>query len=124
MGWGLEPYLEVNYIYLDKSERKLFGELSHEYLIEQVVQTDFYGIKEDNFIAEMLLNHPTKYFVFVFKRSDSETRNDHNNYSNWFDEEKNPIIYNDLKHYEEWYDEVVDDEQYCLSSYSVAANPI
>lgn len=124
LGWGLEPYLEVNYIYLDKSERKLFGELSHEYLIEQVVQTDFYGIKEDNFIAEMLLNHPTKYFVFVFKRSDSETRNDHNNYSNWFDEEKNPIIYNDLKHYEEWYDEVVDDEQYCLSSYSVAANPI
>ena len=70
----------------------------------------------------MLLNHPTKYFVFVFKRSDSETRNDHNNYSNWFDEEKIPI-YNDLKHYEEWYDEVVDDEQYCLSSYNVAANP-
>ena len=25
LGWGLEPYLEVNYIYLDKSERKLFG---------------------------------------------------------------------------------------------------
>ena len=28
-----------------------------------------------------------------------------------------------MKHYEEWYDEVVDDEQYCLSSYNVAANP-
>ena len=123
-GWGLEPYVEVNYIYLDKDERKLFGELSHEYLIEQVVETNFYGIKEDNFITEMLLNHPTKYFVFIFKRSDSVSRNDHNNYTNWFDELKNPIYFSDLSHYTEWYDEIVDDEDFCNTTYEVPVNPI
>ncbi len=124
LGWGLEPYVEVNYVYLDKAERKLFGELSHEYLIEQVEEVNYYGIKEDNYILELLLNHPTKYFVFIFKRSDSKTRNDHNNYTNWLDETKNPLLYSDLKHYENWYNEVKDDGDYCNTNYQVPTTPI
>ncbi len=104
LGWGLNPYVEVNYIFLDNEERKLFGEMAHEYLIEQVNHIPNYGIKTENFISNLLFYNPTKMFVFVCKRSDSKTRNDHNNYTNWFDKDVNPLLKN-FSHYEEWYDE-------------------
>tara|TARA_Y100000589_G_scaffold331776_1_gene386975 strand:- start:1191 stop:2807 length:1617 start_codon:yes stop_codon:yes gene_type:complete len=88
-GWGFQPYLDCNYIFLDKEERTKFAQISHEYLIEQTFRQDFKGII-GNKILELNLNRLSKQIIWVTKRNDIAARNDWNNYTNWLDQNQNP----------------------------------
>jgi hypothetical protein len=44
----INPYLEVNYIFLDNTERKNFANNSQEYLIEQVNKVNRDGLSQNN----------------------------------------------------------------------------
>lgn len=93
VGWGLRPHLEINYIFLDKRERELFARIEHDYLMEQVIRREFLNIDQQEFTLTLRnLYHPVKYIVLILKRSDSASRNDHNNYTNWFDNSLNPLL--------------------------------
>ena len=103
VGWGLRPHLEINYIFLDKRERELFARIEHDYLMEQVIRRDFLNINQTDYTVTLRnLYHPVKYIVIVLKRSDSVTRNDHNNYTNWFDSSLDPLM--GTTHYTTWFD--------------------
>lgn len=81
----IDPYLDINYIFLDSEEMKMFAQSEHRYLIQQVRQNNFKGIVGSSTL-QLLTHHPTSYFVIVTKRDDIEKRNDWNNYTNWIDE--------------------------------------
>jgi len=81
-GWGLHPRLQVNYIFLDEDERKRFADVSHEYLIEQVIRQDFIGIT-GNYTLKLNLQNPVKEMVWMATRSDFEDSNIYGNYTNW-----------------------------------------
>ena len=88
-GWGFEPALEINYIFLDVVERKKFAKISHEFLITQVTRNQFLGVV-GNKTLELILHHPVKNLVWTTKRNDMESFNIYNNYTNWFDEDVDP----------------------------------
>lgn len=80
-GWNPNPYLLVNYIYLDEDERKRFAAVSHEYLITQVQTAVFTG--QQNFSSvELVFNKPTKEIIFAYQRNDVDYTNEWNNYTN------------------------------------------
>ena len=85
--WGENTYLEVNYIYLDKDERRKYAQINHEYLISQV-QTSHYiinniseNIKGSTNILNLLFQHPVKELIWVLRRNDCYKRNQWNNYT-------------------------------------------
>lgn len=80
-GWTQNTYLEVNYVYLDDDERKHFALTSHEYLIKQVHQQKFDGLK-DNETIELNIQHPVIEFMWVYQRDDAYLYNDWTNYTN------------------------------------------
>jgi hypothetical protein len=78
MSLNIEPYLEVNYIYLDTYERQYFAIHAQDYLIEQIQQIQLTNINT-NITEELVLQNPVKELIWVLKRND----NSHNN--NWFE---------------------------------------
>ena len=89
VNFSIDPYLDINYIYLDTKEMKNFAQTEHKYLIEQVRVKTFKGII-GNTTLDLQIHHPTTLMVIVPKRNDVEDRNDWNNYTNWIDEQIPP----------------------------------
>ena len=90
VNFPIDPYLDINYIYLDSKEMKNFAQTEHKYLIEQVRQSSFKGII-GNKTLELQVHHPTSIMIIVCKRNDVEDRNDWNNYTNWVLEDIPPF---------------------------------
>jgi len=86
-GIDINAYLEVNYIFLDTDERNKCANLTHEYLIDQIYQTELKGIN-GSVGFDLLLQNPVKELIWVIKRNDLQDRNDWNNYTNWSDENR------------------------------------
>jgi len=82
VNFSIDPYLDINYVYLDTKEMRNFAQTEHKYLIEQVRQSSFKGIVGSQTL-DLQIHHPTSLMVIVCKRNDVEDRNDWNNYTNW-----------------------------------------
>lgn len=87
--FDIDPFLLINYIYLDEDERRRFAFNQHEYLIEKTRQSTFLGL-EGSHSLELDLHHMVKELIWVTKRNDADDRNDWNNYTNWLDEKIPP----------------------------------
>lgn len=74
----INPYLDVNYIFLDTMERKHFAQNTQEYLIEQVQRFVFPNIAKHT-ITDLPLQNPVKEIIWNFKR------NDVSNSNRWYD---------------------------------------
>lgn len=74
----INPYLEVNYIFLDSQERNFFATNSHDYLIEQTMRIQVPNVKR-NAVTDLTLQNPVKEIMWVFKRNDVDDKN------KWFD---------------------------------------
>lgn len=97
--------LDVNFIFLETEEMKLFAKSEHKYLIQQIRQSSFQG-SIGNDTLQLLVHHPTSFMVVVAKRSDVENRNDWNNYTNWIEEDIPPWSDNfNNEFYEQYYDD-------------------
>ena len=70
-----------DYIFLDKDERKLFSEVSHEYLIEQLQYSDKVSLKQGENQVDLILSHPVKEIIWVAQTLGNV---DHN-FSYWSD---------------------------------------
>lgn len=86
--WKQNCYLDVNYIFLDKEERRKFASISHEYLITQIQSNHFLlnnntseSISGAKNTLNLSFNHPVKEFVWVIRRTDVDKRNQWNNYT-------------------------------------------
>lgn len=74
----IKARLEVNYVYLDKTERQHFINKPLEYLIEQCTRIDVYKLGVHN-IIDIKLHNCIKELYWVVRRSDVNVRN------TWFD---------------------------------------
>ena len=70
----INPYLEVNYIFLDSQERNFFATNSHDYLIEQTMRIEVPNVKR-NAVTDLTLQNPVKELLWVFKRNDADELN-------------------------------------------------
>ena len=76
--FNIDPYLEVNYVFLDSVERNYIAVNSHDYLIEQVVRIPFKSVKQFD-INTLVLQNPVKEIIWVLNRDDVYLTND------WFE---------------------------------------
>jgi hypothetical protein len=88
--FDINPFLLIDYIYLDEDERRRFSVNQHEYLIEQVTQSRFLGLQGSHSL-ELDIHLPTKELIWITRRNDADERNDWNNYTNWLDEDVPPF---------------------------------
>ena len=83
---NVNPTLEINYIFLDKDERKQFAISTHEYLITQL---QYYytnastELSPKNIILSNTFSKPVTEFIVLIRRSDNEICNKWSNYTNW-----------------------------------------
>lgn len=73
----IKAYMEVNYIFLDKPERRMFLYKPIEYLIEQTTKIDKIGVGESA-VHDLILQNPVKEIMWVCSRTDRSIRN------NWY----------------------------------------
>lgn len=93
---NINPRLEVNYIFLDKDERKRFASVEHEYLVKQVqFRTDIVTATSDKKVHTMEIikdiQHPVSTLIWGIRRSDQEDVNLWSNYTNWPVESIDPL---------------------------------
>lgn len=74
----INPYLEVNYIFLDDQERKHFATNEQDYLIEQINRIEVSNISRMH-MSDLMIQNPVKELVWVLSRNDTDTKN------RWFD---------------------------------------
>ena len=80
--WNQNTFFLVNYVFLDRDERRKFAQSSHEYLIHQVQRRLFTGIfAGPNTVEVNDLFHPMKELIWIFRRADVSNMNDWNNYT-------------------------------------------
>ena len=119
----IDPFLDINYIFLDNEEMKKFAKSEHKYLIEQVRRSEFKGILGSDTL-NLLIHHPTSYMVIVAKRNDSVDRNDWNNYTNWIDEKIPPFseAFNNI-YYEKYWEDTGASEKATETNYLLKKSP-
>lgn len=88
--YTMQVSLEASFVFLEDDERKLFANMPHEYLIEQVSIREDSGFHGNLSQLEMSLYNPAKEMIWVLKRDDAEDRNIWFNYTNIL----TPSIYN------------------------------
>ena len=76
-----ESYLLIDYIYLDEDERLKFGEIKHDYLIEQIYFTPNTKIQGNTRKIQLSIDHPCKLTTWLIQRDDIYNSNDLFNYT-------------------------------------------
>ena len=74
----VRAYMEVNYIYLDKLERKYFAYKPLEYLIQQHTRIERIGLEQNN-VIEFVLQNPVKEIIWFCRRDNV------GQWNNWLD---------------------------------------
>ena len=67
---AFQIHLDAQFIFLDNDERTQFAELPHEYLIEQIQYSRFFGI-DNHRIVDLVFFHPTKEIRFYLRKTDN-----------------------------------------------------
>ena len=80
--WNSEINMNCTYCFLSNDESKLFAKNEQKYLIKQVHETSFYNITGQNKVDLESLGLVTGW-MFYFRRSDANLRNEWSNYTNW-----------------------------------------
>jgi hypothetical protein len=84
--WKNNIYLDIKYVYLDLSERRIFAAAVSEYLITQVERLEFKGLQG---VQDVKLSffHPVKEMIWIFQRDDVDKRNQWSNYTTMYHDE-------------------------------------
>ena len=78
--WDLLPHLDITYIFLDDSERRVFAQNTHEYLMTQINYNTLENV-HGSVIMELEPFHPCKEMIFTVNKNDNYIRNEWLNYS-------------------------------------------
>jgi len=93
MTWGLNPFIEANYIFLSDAEMVHVAKNQASFMINQVDvvrQEGQYGASND---LELTMRNLCTRIIWVQQRSDVSQNNDYDNYTNWLDPNKPPANY-------------------------------
>jgi hypothetical protein len=90
----LNPFIEANYIFVSDSEMAHIATTDHSFLIHEVnlIETDNqYSVGDD---IDLGMHNLCTRVVWVAQRSDRYDLNDWDNYTNWTDPQKPPLVSN------------------------------
>ena len=80
--WNTDIHLVSTYVFLGNEERRTFSTSDHQYLVKDVHQYNF-----NNVTGSRRVNLPSRNvvssYMFRFRRSDANLRNQWSNYTNW-----------------------------------------
>jgi hypothetical protein len=79
--WNRYTFVLCNFIFLDTDERQKFAQQSHEYLIHQVQQRIFTGLRAGPHSLEFKMYLPTKELIWVLQKDTAPVLNDWHNYT-------------------------------------------
>jgi hypothetical protein len=91
--WNLNPYIEANYIFVSDEEMGYLARTDHSFLIKQVDMVSRgkqYGPSND---LELTMRNLCTRIIWLFQRDD--IRNDPDNYTNWLNSQRAPIMTSD-----------------------------
>lgn len=91
----ISPQLEVNYIFLSDTERKVFAEKEHEYIINKIDRRESIitpTTNADTNTISLDFQHPVTNLIWKLRRSDFETNNQYFNFTNWHHKDINPLV--------------------------------
>lgn len=91
--WNLNPYIEANYIFVSEEEMGYLARTDHSFIIKQVdvkVAGKQYGPSND---MELVMRNLCTRIVWLFQRDDLS--NDPDNYTNWTNPYRPPILNSD-----------------------------
>jgi hypothetical protein len=88
-GWNQNTYLDIKYVYLDMTERRVFASAVSEYLITQVERREYRGLQGPEQV-DIEFYHPVKELVWVYQRDDVYKRNQWTNYTTLINDEDYP----------------------------------
>jgi hypothetical protein len=80
--WNVDIHLVANYYFLDNDERELFAKSEHKYLIRNPYFHDFFNATGSR-IVDITSRDMVADYMWRFRRSDANLRNEWSNYSNW-----------------------------------------
>ncbi len=80
--WNSDINLNCTYCFLSNDESRLFALNEQKYLFKQVFEKVFYNVTGPNKVELDSLGMVTNY-MFFFRRSDANLRNEWSNYTNW-----------------------------------------
>lgn len=80
--WNSDVHLISNYIFLGTDERRFFAKNDQSYLIKQLYEYDFKNVTGSQ-VVKMESRNIVSSYTWRFRRSDVQTRNVWNNYTNW-----------------------------------------
>ena len=80
--WNTDIHLISTYVFLGNDERRQFAASDHQYLIKTTFQHDFNNVTGSRRVDLPSRNMVSSY-MFRFRRSDVNLRNEWTNYSNW-----------------------------------------
>jgi len=80
--WNSDINLNCTYCFLSNDESRLFALNEQKYLFKQVYEKAFYNVTGPNKVELGSLGMVTNY-LFFFRRSDANLRNEWSNYTNW-----------------------------------------
>lgn len=96
--WNQNLYVDIKYVYLDLTERRVFASAVSEYLITQVERLEFRGL-HGNEQEDIEFFHPVKEMIWVFQRDDVDIRNQWTNYTTLSHDEDYPTLLEKLNFY-------------------------
>jgi len=89
----INPHLQINYIFLDNDERKVFAENQQDYLITDIqYHNQILNGNQTKHIINLDFNGPCSKLCWVLRRTDYSNNNQWYNFTNWPDKDINPII--------------------------------
>ena len=89
--WNQNVYLDIKYVYLDITERRIFAAAVSEYLITQVERLEFMGLQGVE-QEDIEFFHPVKEMIWVFQRDDVQNKNQWSNYTTLCHEDDYPTF--------------------------------
>ena len=94
--WDADIHLLSNYVFLGKDERRLMAETDHKYLVKEVYTYDFLNVTGSTAVELRGARNLVSNFVWRFRRSDANLRNEWTNYTNWAYDLQLPIPPNNI----------------------------
>lgn len=91
--WNSDIHLLSTYVFLSNEERKIFASKNHEYLLKNIYEYEIKNAMGSERVEIQSKNLVSGY-IFRFRRSDVDIRNQWSNYTNWPYENKSPVNLN------------------------------
>jgi len=80
--WDADIHLMSTYVFLSQEERRVFATNKHTYLVRETYEHDFLNVAGSRRV-DIPCRDMVSSFLFRFRRSDANLRNQWFNYSNW-----------------------------------------